>query len=71
MARQPHGGFLMRSVPAEASVKKPAVVAAVHWPESTDGQRIKAGEETGVANGERQIETANRGVGVSEADSAL
>ena len=52
-------------------MKKPAVVAAVHWPESTDGQRIKAGEETRVANGKRQIETANCGVGVSEADSAL
>ena len=71
LASRMRGRFLMRSASAEASVKKPAVVAAVHWPESTDGQRIRAGEETRVANGERQIEVASRGAGGSEADSAL
>jgi hypothetical protein len=45
--------------------KKPAVVAALHWPESTDavGGTVK---RLGVANGERQIKIAGCGAGAIE-----
>jgi hypothetical protein len=46
--------------------KKPAVVDAVHWAESSEAERIGLGKEMGGANGERQIEIASRGAGVIE-----
>jgi hypothetical protein len=52
------------------SKKKPATVAVVHWPESTDRQRMGLGEDTRVSNGEGQIETAGRGAGVSQGSRA-
>ena len=44
--------------------KKAAVVAAVHWPESA--YAVGRAGQTGVANGERQIEIASRGAVVVE-----
>ena len=52
------------------SKKKPATVAVVHWPESTDRQRMGLGEDTRVSNGEGQIETAGRGAGVGQGSRA-
>jgi len=45
--------------------KKPAIVAAMHWPESACavGGAVK---RWGSPNGERQIKIAGRGAGVIE-----
>jgi hypothetical protein len=45
--------------------KKPAIVAAMHWPESAYAVGGTA-KRWGVANGERQIKIAGRGAGVIE-----
>jgi hypothetical protein len=53
------------------SKKKPAAVAAVHWSESAEGQKMGwLGEDTRVSDGEWQIETASRGTGVAEGSRA-
>jgi hypothetical protein len=52
--------------------KKRAAVAAVHWPESTQRQRMgwPAEEAWRVANVERQIKITSSGAGVGEGSRA-